>query len=149
MDEILNKIRAEIIDTGAYEQEVNGQTEFLKGINYCLGVIDRYKALDTRATFDRPKDVYAAQIKQHLDLVADAYEDFEITDGTHFVSVKELIKDIGTGIKAAIFTNDHFKSVDKYHECTGLCCDCIGQLVKEKAVKGDYGDCSTCVRDLK
>lgn len=42
--EVLDKIRAEIIDTGAYEQEVNGKTEFLKGINYCLGVIDKYKA---------------------------------------------------------------------------------------------------------
>ena len=31
------------MDTGAYEQEVNGNTEFLKGINYCLGVIDKYK----------------------------------------------------------------------------------------------------------
>ena len=41
---ILDKIRAEIMDTGAYEQEVNGNTEYLKGINYCLGVIDKYKA---------------------------------------------------------------------------------------------------------
>ena len=41
---MLDKIRAEIIDTGAYEQEVNGKTEFLKGINYCLGVIDKSKA---------------------------------------------------------------------------------------------------------
>ena len=40
---ILGEIRAEIIDTGAYEQEVNGKTEFLKGINYCLDVIDRHK----------------------------------------------------------------------------------------------------------
>ena len=40
---VLDKIRAEIMDTGAYEQEVNGKTEFLKGINYCLGVIDKYK----------------------------------------------------------------------------------------------------------
>lgn len=39
----LDKIRAEIIDTGAYEQEVNGKTEFLKGIDYCLGVIDKYR----------------------------------------------------------------------------------------------------------
>ena len=38
----LDKIRAEIIDTGAYEQEVNGKTEFLKGINYCLSIIDKY-----------------------------------------------------------------------------------------------------------
>ena len=43
-ESILNKVRAEIMDTGAYEQEVNGKTEFLKGINYCLGVIDKYKA---------------------------------------------------------------------------------------------------------
>lgn len=41
---VLNKIRAEIMDTGAYEQEVNGKTQFLEGINYCLGVIDKYKA---------------------------------------------------------------------------------------------------------
>lgn len=42
-ESILDKIIAEIMDTGAYEQEVNGNTEFLKGINYCLGVIDKYK----------------------------------------------------------------------------------------------------------
>ena len=41
---MLDKVIAEIMDTGAYEQEVNGKTEFLKGINYCLGVIDKYKA---------------------------------------------------------------------------------------------------------
>lgn len=41
---ILNKIRAEIEDTRAYEKEVHGKTEFLKGIDYCLGVIDKYKA---------------------------------------------------------------------------------------------------------
>mgnify|MGYP003417405639 CR=1 FL=1 len=40
---VLDNIRAEIMDTGAYEQEVNGKTEFLKGIDYCLGVIDKYK----------------------------------------------------------------------------------------------------------
>ena len=40
----IDKIRDEIMDTGAYEQEVNGNTEFLKGINYCLSVIDKYKA---------------------------------------------------------------------------------------------------------
>lgn len=42
-ESILDKIIAEIMDTGAYEQEVNGNTEFLKGINYCLGLIDKYK----------------------------------------------------------------------------------------------------------
>ena len=41
---IIDKVRDEIMDTGAYEQEVNGNTEFLKGINYCLGVINKYKA---------------------------------------------------------------------------------------------------------
>ena len=41
---VLDKVIDEIMDTGAYEQEVNGKTEFLKGINYCLGVIDKYKA---------------------------------------------------------------------------------------------------------
>ena len=43
-ESLLDKVRDEIMDTGAYEQEVNGNTEFLKGINYCLGVIDKYKA---------------------------------------------------------------------------------------------------------
>lgn len=38
--DVLDKIRAEIIDTGAYEQETNGKTQFLKGIDYCLSVID-------------------------------------------------------------------------------------------------------------
>ena len=41
---VLDKLIDEIMDTGAYEQEVNGNTEFLKGINYCLSVIDKYKA---------------------------------------------------------------------------------------------------------
>ena len=40
-ESIIDKLRDEIMDTGAYEQEVNGNTEFLKGINYCLGVIDK------------------------------------------------------------------------------------------------------------
>ena len=44
INDTLDKIKAEIIDTGAHEQEVFGRTEFLRGINYCLGVIDRYKA---------------------------------------------------------------------------------------------------------
>ena len=43
-ESIIDKLRDEIMDTGAYEQEVNGNTEFLKGVNYCLGVIDKYKA---------------------------------------------------------------------------------------------------------
>ncbi len=37
-----DKIRAEIEHTGAYEQETCGKTEFLKGIDYCLGIIDKY-----------------------------------------------------------------------------------------------------------
>ena len=40
---VLDKVIDQIMDTGAYEQEANGETEFLKGINYCLGVIDKYK----------------------------------------------------------------------------------------------------------
>ena len=41
---ILDKIRAEIEDTGAYEQEVKGKTEFVKGITYCLSIINKYNA---------------------------------------------------------------------------------------------------------
>ena len=43
---ILDKVRDEIMDTGAYEQEVNGNTDFLKSINYCLSVIDKYMELE-------------------------------------------------------------------------------------------------------
>ena len=42
--DVLEQIRAEIMDTGAYEQETNGKTEFLKGIDYCLSVFDKYMA---------------------------------------------------------------------------------------------------------
>lgn len=41
---VLDKIKTEIEDTGAYEQEVNGETEFLEGITYCLNIIDKYMA---------------------------------------------------------------------------------------------------------
>lgn len=40
---VLDKVKMEIEDTGAYEQEVNGKTEFLKGITYCLDIINKYK----------------------------------------------------------------------------------------------------------
>ena len=43
-ESIFDKVIDEIMDTGAYEQEVNGDTEFLKGINYCLEIIDKYVA---------------------------------------------------------------------------------------------------------
>ena len=46
LEKKLNKYKKavdEITDTGAYEQEVNGRTEFLRGIDYCLKVIDKCK----------------------------------------------------------------------------------------------------------
>ena len=39
-ESMLDKIINELTDTGAYEKEVNGKTEFLKGISYCLSVIN-------------------------------------------------------------------------------------------------------------
>lgn len=42
-EDVLEKIVVEIEDTGAYEQEVNGKTEFVEGITYCLNIIDKYK----------------------------------------------------------------------------------------------------------
>lgn len=42
-EDILDKIIAEIEDAGAYEQEVNGKTEFVEGISYCLNIINKYK----------------------------------------------------------------------------------------------------------
>lgn len=41
---VLDKIVTKIEDTGAYEQEVNGKTEFLEGVTYCLNIINKYKA---------------------------------------------------------------------------------------------------------
>lgn len=43
-DSILAKVKDEIEDTGAYEQEVTGKTEFLKGIEYCLSVIEKFSS---------------------------------------------------------------------------------------------------------
>ena len=43
-DSILAKVKDEIEDTGAYEQEVSGKTEFLKGIEYCLSVMEKFSA---------------------------------------------------------------------------------------------------------
>lgn len=40
LEEEFKKIKDEIENTGAYEQEVHGKTEFLKGITYCLNIID-------------------------------------------------------------------------------------------------------------
>ena len=44
IDKMLTELKMKIEDTGAYEQEVNGKTEFLEGINYCLSVINKYRA---------------------------------------------------------------------------------------------------------
>ena len=43
-DSTLAKVKDEIEDTGAYEQEVAGKTEFLKGIEYCLSVIEKFSS---------------------------------------------------------------------------------------------------------
>lgn len=40
--EKLEEMKDEIENTGAYEQEVHGKTEFLKGITYCLNIIDKH-----------------------------------------------------------------------------------------------------------
>ena len=39
---ILNDIIQEIEQIGATEQETNGKTDYLKGINTCLDIIDKY-----------------------------------------------------------------------------------------------------------
>ncbi len=41
-NEIIESVLKELSDTGAYEKEVNGCTEFLRGINYSINAI--YKA---------------------------------------------------------------------------------------------------------
>lgn len=39
---ILDKIKQEIEQIGATEQEINGKTDYLKGINTCLDIIDKH-----------------------------------------------------------------------------------------------------------
>ena len=39
---LLNNIKQEIEQIGATEQEINGKTDYLKGINTCLDIIDKY-----------------------------------------------------------------------------------------------------------
>ena len=41
--EVYDKMIQEIMDTGAYEYKTCGKTDFLKGINYCLSVIEKYR----------------------------------------------------------------------------------------------------------
>ena len=41
---VLEEIREEMEDTGASDQEVNGKTDCLTGINICLEIIDRRMA---------------------------------------------------------------------------------------------------------
>lgn len=43
-EDVVDKIVSEIEHTGAYEQEINGKTEFLEGITYCLNLLNKYKA---------------------------------------------------------------------------------------------------------
>lgn len=44
---MLDNIEQEIEQIGAIEQETNGKTDYLKGINTCLTVIDKYREGDT------------------------------------------------------------------------------------------------------
>lgn len=69
--ETLNKIRSEIIDTGAYEQEVHGKTKFLDGINYCLDVIEKYESEEV----DNIDDIAAATLIKIDELIAAESED--------------------------------------------------------------------------
>ena len=41
LKEGITNAKTEIEDSGAFEQEVNGKTEYLRGINYCLGVLNK------------------------------------------------------------------------------------------------------------
>ncbi len=78
---VLDKIRVEIMDAGAYEQEVNGKTEFLKGINYCLGVIDKYKDQELRTdTLDKIRAETRTEIKTKL-INAKRWEDHDYCCG--------------------------------------------------------------------
>ena len=38
----ISDIKKDLIDEGAYEQEINGHTEYLKGINFAISVIEKH-----------------------------------------------------------------------------------------------------------
>lgn len=41
LKEGITNTKTEIEDSGAFEQETNGKTEYLRGIDYCLGVLNK------------------------------------------------------------------------------------------------------------
>lgn len=41
-NDVLEKIKEEIMEEGAYHQEVDSRTDYVKGINFCIDVINRY-----------------------------------------------------------------------------------------------------------
>ena len=87
----LEKLRAEIMDMGAYEQEVNGKTEFLEGINYCLGVIDKYKA---ESEEEQPKQTRNEKMIDAIDFAikaTDSQDDYRMGMRNGMRYVKSLI----------------------------------------------------------
>lgn len=44
---LLNNIKQEMEQIGAIEQETNGETDYLKGINTCLAIIDKYNKTES------------------------------------------------------------------------------------------------------
>lgn len=103
-------------------------------------------------THDELKDYYAKQIKNELYKVAARYDDLYVEDDMgrkRGVRLDYFIEQIADAIETALLKEDNFKGLDRYHEGTGRCFDCVASKEQEKLpVKGDFGDCGTCVRNF-
>ena len=61
---VLEKILEEFADICAYEQEVNGKTDFFNGVNYCIRAVEKYKRYYEPMKIKFPKGMDAVTYSQ-------------------------------------------------------------------------------------
>ena len=61
---VLDKILEEFADICAYEQEVNGKTEFFHGVSYCISAVEKYKRYYEPMKIKFPKGMDAVTYSQ-------------------------------------------------------------------------------------
>ena len=86
------------------------------------------------------KDTYVHALGAALDEVREKYTNAGKTDAA------ELVDDIKSSVCTALFRDDQFAGVDKYHESTGYCFDCkFGD--RFRGPETDIPDtCKRCIR---
>ena len=90
-NEIIESVLRELSDTGAYEKEVNGCTEFLRGINYSINTI--YKAEKRNERVDEITGKLMVNTKDILDnadkvCLCILIEDMRITTGHKYSHIE-------------------------------------------------------------